>query len=882
MYLAKSIDELYEEVKDFDLVMCNDAPLALALNNRLDKPRVGVFAITPRQLALQLGMDILKRPLMSDIEVVKKISKDTGYPMRFVHGEIENIKTIRRYTKEVRKYLRGYKSKEIYEEYIRYPTVEKAMDAFNGSTDPYFFNKRIAVIGSELYDNLDKQMNPSLDRMDEIDLYKDWSHSAYRIPAIRELYNDHQVAENAVSLIDEDNAADIAIVLDVNGRIADAVRSELYRKKIPFINSLSIRDLDKIRDFIEFINRSHNFNITKSSQVRELLQTYGGSVNSKYDEYLIENFTEITQHEKTLELFGIMRDISKYTYGQVCEMITGKDGAQVKLMLSQLEIMDTKVNPEDTADMIYSVNNFELKHNEQIPGYEKEGVLIVDCKNSVYIDRPVVIYLGLGPEWEKDLSELNLTDTGFKDDVIEMNVNKFQVLLQQGTSRIYICNSMKDGKTTKPCVYFEKADGYDVIYDRFSDITECISGPWYNFEGKGPVKVGMEDLAPQVKDLQFSNTSYSEFVTCPRKYMFSRVTNNPEKGYTEIGHYLHNYAEFRTCFPEKAKELGQEYFVKDIAERCTPLFTPDIRSLKESKIRNAVRELDDLIESYGFSEDVHIIDKERTHGNIYFGLVGLGNGVGSDRNEVKFVSSERHMNGTLDIVKGKDIFDFKTGRAKDVDSIRNPMMKDKKNKYGNDFQCLFYLSLLQDKGIEDPEFTFISTSANEEKAALGMSSNPESAFVHVKLIDDKSKCILPNLNDELSAKKYEPIRLCWNVFCDTLVDIGIVNAVSDLDSAVGLLVQRMDIKDNKTNRGVLTDALSKIKKMVDKEFYSHGNTIYVTKDELGSFREDVLAAYDSVVRMYDTEFPIDPKIKCKDCDFWDMCTRCVDGGDVDE
>ena len=251
VYLAKSIDELYEEVKDFDLVMCNDAPLALALNNRLDKPRVGVFAITPRQLALQLGMDILKRPLMSDIEVVKKISKDTGYPMRFVHGEIENIKTIRRYTKEVRKYLRGYKSKEIYEEYIRYPTVEKAMDAFDGSTDPYFFNKRIAVIGSELYDNLDKQMNPSLDRLEEIDLYKDWSHSAYRIPAIRELYNDHQVAENAVSLIDEDNAADIAIVLDVNGRIADAVRSELYRKKIPFINSLSIRDLDTIRDFIQ-------------------------------------------------------------------------------------------------------------------------------------------------------------------------------------------------------------------------------------------------------------------------------------------------------------------------------------------------------------------------------------------------------------------------------------------------------------------------------------------------------------------------------------------------------------------------------------------------------------------------------------------------------
>ncbi|MBQ6548082.1 MAG: hypothetical protein IJL79_03965, partial [Candidatus Methanomethylophilaceae archaeon] len=83
MFRAKSIDELYEEVRDYDLVICNDAPLALALNNRLDKPRVGVFAITPRQLASDLSIDILGVPTLSDIEVVRRISKNLGYPMRF-------------------------------------------------------------------------------------------------------------------------------------------------------------------------------------------------------------------------------------------------------------------------------------------------------------------------------------------------------------------------------------------------------------------------------------------------------------------------------------------------------------------------------------------------------------------------------------------------------------------------------------------------------------------------------------------------------------------------------------------------------------------------------------------------------------------------------
>ena len=37
---VKSIDELYEEVRDFDLVITNDAALATALNGRIDKPVV--------------------------------------------------------------------------------------------------------------------------------------------------------------------------------------------------------------------------------------------------------------------------------------------------------------------------------------------------------------------------------------------------------------------------------------------------------------------------------------------------------------------------------------------------------------------------------------------------------------------------------------------------------------------------------------------------------------------------------------------------------------------------------------------------------------------------------------------------------------------------
>ena len=254
MRLAKSIDELYEEVKDYDVVLCNDAPLSLALNNRLDQTRIGIFAITPRQLAGDMAIDILGQGMMDDIEVVKKVSESTGYRLRYVHGEIENIKTIMRYTSEVRSKL-SRKSQRVYDEFIELPTLEKAMISFDSERTGYFVGKKVAVIGEEFFDNLDKNILPPPDKHDEISLFK--RKDCYEIDEIRELSNDRQIAENIVSLINKDNAKDFAIVFDVGGRVADAIRSALYRKEIPFINSLNVKDLSHVRDFIEFLSLSY-------------------------------------------------------------------------------------------------------------------------------------------------------------------------------------------------------------------------------------------------------------------------------------------------------------------------------------------------------------------------------------------------------------------------------------------------------------------------------------------------------------------------------------------------------------------------------------------------------------------------------------------------
>jgi len=48
---AKSLPSLYEDVREYELILVPDAPLASALNRQLDRPHLGTFATTPRRLA---------------------------------------------------------------------------------------------------------------------------------------------------------------------------------------------------------------------------------------------------------------------------------------------------------------------------------------------------------------------------------------------------------------------------------------------------------------------------------------------------------------------------------------------------------------------------------------------------------------------------------------------------------------------------------------------------------------------------------------------------------------------------------------------------------------------------------------------------------------
>ena len=331
MKRSKSIDELYEEVNEFDLVITTDAALATALNARIDRPFIGHFALTPKQIASHISSRILNAPLYSELKQISTISDETGMALKYVHSELENIKEIRKYTADVKKHLHTNASKKVYDSFEALPTLERVMGSFIPDDDEFYKREKVAVIEDFLFNDLDKHFIP-LDYT-PISMFTD---DEYEIETIYEIGNDRQLAQNAVDLIDPGNPSDYAVVLNTASPLTDALRSALYRKGLPFINSLNVRDLSQIRDYLRFITLAMDFETIRVKHVKELFSNYNGAFYKGREEFLLcrQSSSDMTGH--AMELWTTMRDIRSLTFGEVCDRICNKKTrVQVNNMITE-------------------------------------------------------------------------------------------------------------------------------------------------------------------------------------------------------------------------------------------------------------------------------------------------------------------------------------------------------------------------------------------------------------------------------------------------------------------------------------------------------------------------------------------------------------------
>jgi hypothetical protein len=889
MKRVKSIDEIFNEVKGFEIVLTVDAPLATALNGRVDKPMIGGFAYTPRLIAAMEAVPLFGKGTLSDIEIISIIADERGYDFKFIHSELENIRNIRKYTADVNKYLYSNASKNVYESFVALDTIEKVMESFDAEKSEFFGEKSVAIIGLDLFNDLDRHFTTMRD-FTEIDIFTD---GKYEIERIFEIGNDRQLAENAVDLIDRESATDTAIVMDTTGPIADAVRSALYRKEIPFKNTMTVRDLSQIRDYLQFLQLSLSFDTLRIKHVRELFISYGGFLRSEEDRYLLSKRADSFTNEKSKEIAALMRNISNLTFMEVCDaVVDSKHKPQVKMLIEGLNVGDEKVTHRRVNELIYAVNNVsDLHHNEQIPDTEKKGVLLADCCKSVYIDRPFVIYLGIGPEWAPSIIGKEYVD---RETEADNNATKFTALLQQGTSRVYAVNSMREGREARPSPLFEQIsvgetdpDGNPKKISGFRDVCNTlIKGRWFNVEQRIPPRI-REDFveAETTYGWKFSKSTYNSYFKCPLAFMFNDFLHSPDAEATLFGTILHDFAEFYFCYPDLVNEKGTDHYAKIMEKDYSGLSNAQTRNVDSSKIRVCMNNLVRFIDSLGIRDPP--LDRDcapRKHKNHLMEMEKCEKY--SSMTETELNSSVHPIFGKFDMKIENRIIDYKTGKPHTSDEVKNSMDMYSELKH-YEFQPIIYLYLLKESGAPPPWTFSLFYAEDNDVASVGEGFTVDGNIRTIELLDEDTGSFLRrDIVKNQFGNTYVKFLPKWDEFIDILTSAGFDscnewetddNLVTAITSCFGFTT--------KTDCKNIVAALKKIAKLIGPGIFSVGGRVFIPKDTMEKFIERLDTDHKKASEGICSEFVAKPGKYCGDCYFYKACTRCeieMEEGSADE
>ena len=872
---TKSIDELYEEVKEYGLVITNDVALETALNSRIDSARIGELAVTPRHIVGQIGPLILGKGFMSDLQIISAVSEETGLGFRQVYSEILNIREIRTHTSEVRGNLTSNSAKRIYDSYRALPTLEKAMSEFDPD-DPrvsWFFERTggVAVIGVDLFDDLDKHCIPL--ECDNIEIFAD---DEYRIDSVYEVGNDRQLAENAVALIDEEDPASFAIVLDASGTIADSVRAALYRRNLPFVNSLGVSDLAQIRDFLSFVTLAQSYHTVRVKAVKELFANYNGFFKAKREEYLLCRQDESGMRDHAFELKEVMRRISDegMTFREVKDAVCNNQARpQVTMILDELGVLDETVTPDRISEIRFAIENVsELKHNEQIPDNELHGVLLADCRNSVFVDRPVVIYIGMEQNWNVPVVGKRYLDP---EQESENNAMRLSALLQQGEKRVYIANINKDGERARPSLTFDIALGMPCR--SFSDICDkTVTGRWA--KPVEPVDRTVRSIPVEETDVlsrPFSKSSFDNYVACPLGFMFYSLLPGSDQTYTLFGNLIHEFAELYVTHPDIVKERGVDEFVDMVSEKYAGLSTPLMTDLDRDRMRLAMNNIMRYVDSLGIGEpplDSRNSSKKQPNGF----MEALGLDSTSTVCESDHRSSKHAMHGIYDLYWNGVISDYKTGKAKDADDIRKGMSMGNTPKYP-EFQPLMYLALALETDGGKPVFNQFYAVGNDV-ASLSDGFDIRENIRTVKITEKDALELLRSPEGErivaskiTSSQKFDPERLHRYIMEKAPADPSKWTSAETVEEALAFI----ELKAGKTNIKNMGGVMKKLSEFAGSETVTEGSVINIPLAYLKRFLDELDALHTSMLDGITAGFPPTPipSKDCMECEFYAACTK---------
>ncbi|MBX0297065.1 PD-(D/E)XK nuclease family protein [Haloarcula nitratireducens] len=678
---AKSLDTLYTDCKDFDLVLVPDAPLASALNRHLDKPHFGPFAITPRRLAAQ------RREAAEDRLAFLEVIEQTALSWKEASYVVGNILQCWEYQGTVDAILEY----EAFDTPATRTAVEciADMDTTSRRLTEYEIDAEpsVAVVGYQQFTELERSILPA--EYETIDPFTD---EAFDHPPFRILDSPAAIVDTLLETVTTDNADEVGVVLDASSNYSALVESALEAADIPYYGGPGFTDESDHRAFLQLLRSAHAGDETPVSDVRPVLTQLGLSIGIEHDEKRLVDLDDPAAEW----LLEFRHGISTTTFDAAIDAYEDITDSQLDAFrdeLATLGILDDYVTEAAVDRLEFYLRTYDVPMDR-----ENDGVLLADAKSAAHVDRPIVFYLGVDEDWTHSSPRRPWVDS---DQEFERNIRQFQLLLQNGVDQYYLVQDTAGGTPVTPCLYFEKL--FDESFERFSDL-ESISYSRTSRSSQDGFETEAIDVSTDSVEL-ISQSSLSSYVNSPRDYFYSRLVDGPDKDHFVEGNLFHDFAEFYVAHPDVVTEDELDAVADVMLEEVEPFLRRVDRDVRRTEYR------------LGLQTIVEYLDENPPQGTAFLTADGgwgenffaeyYDRPVETPHTECWFENDEISLKGKLDLVHGPtQLLDYKSGAKKSAYSVVKNSALDPPSDTPN-FQALLYLAHYRtEQPDEELQFTF--------------------------------------------------------------------------------------------------------------------------------------------------------------------------------
>lgn len=690
-----SIDELYQKVSDYDIVFTSEAAMMSALNDRLQEPVLGYFAVTPM---IYTFSQFQNKELLQERGLFIELVKNTDLSWKQSSYLLENVLDCWRNTGEL------YSIKQ-YEEFDT-ESVQEVLEVVE-STDNVFrrmkdakvgSDKDVAVVNFDQFNEIDEKVLP--ENFDRFEVFKDEETT---LPKFNIYNSATEIVRTVVESVEKERAQDIAVVLNQDSSYSTLVESALESKDIPVMRQEGLKEDEDLRTFIQLLRLSVNNNrkLVKDCQpvLRQLDIDFSIEKNNDYLSDL--NGENIDEFEEILEA------IKGSKVKEVLDILDSYIETELEEDFRELGILDRTVSEEVINRLEYYLDTYSVEKDSN-----GTGVLLANSSSSAVVDRPIVFYLGMDSSWTPGISNKPWIDKKEQD---ESNLKDFKVLIQNGDKQYYLVQDKLMNEDVTPSLYFNELT--DEEFDSFRDLPHQRYQNRSETSGKGfdkqeyDVEVGEVEL--------FSQSSLNSFVQSPKEYLFNQLTDSADQEYFRKGTLYHDYAEFYANHPEIVEDEGREKFVEIMLEEMSSIVDELELEVLETEFKVGLKNIEQFVDQK-VEEETGLEGYSQKEDKENFFAEKFDKEITEEFTEAWFENPGLGAKGIADLIINKNhLADFKSGDRKTASKIVGnsnlELLEDNPN-----FQAILYLAHLRKvRENQKLKFTFFHFLDNLDEEMSG-------------------------------------------------------------------------------------------------------------------------------------------------------------------